>query len=128
MATGAHVTGVVSAAKSAFVRDLGAERTIDYRVTPDPAQWGPHDVVIDTADGRPLAVLRRALTPRGTLVIVGADGVGGGRFSAASSGRCSRRCRAPGCRTGSRARCSARTGQTSACCSTTSRAVACARP
>ena len=36
-----------------------------------------HDVVIETADGRPLSVLRRALTPRGTLVVVGAD-VGGG--------------------------------------------------
>lgn len=74
---GAHVTAVVSARKSAFARELGAERTIDYRVTPDPAQWGAHDVVIDTADGRPLSVLRRALSPRGTLVIVGADGAGG---------------------------------------------------
>ena len=74
---GAHVTAVVSAVKSALARELGAERTIDYRVTPDPAQWGAHDVVIDTADGRPLSVLRRALSPRGTLVIVGADGAGG---------------------------------------------------
>ena len=74
---GAHVTAVVSPAKSALARELGAERTIDYRVTPDPAQWGAHDVVIDTADGRPLSVLRRALSPRGTLVIVGADGAGG---------------------------------------------------
>ncbi|MER3389488.1 MAG: NAD(P)-dependent alcohol dehydrogenase [Microcella sp.] len=74
---GAHVTAVVSAAKSPLARELGAERTIDYRATPDPVQWGAHDVVIDTADGRPLSVLRRALTPSGTLVIVGADGAGG---------------------------------------------------
>jgi len=74
---GAHVTAVVSAPKSVLARELGAERTIDYRVTPDPAQWGRHDVVIDTADGRPLSVLRRTLSPCGTLVIVGADGAGG---------------------------------------------------
>ena len=74
---GAHVTAIASAAKSEFAQRLGAERVIDYRVTPDPAEWGEHDVVIDTADGRALSVLRRALTPRGSLVIVGADGAGG---------------------------------------------------
>lgn len=74
---GARVTGVASAAKAAFVRSLGAERTIDYRATPEPADWGRFDVVIDTADGRGLGVLRRALAPRGALVIVGADHAGG---------------------------------------------------
>ncbi len=74
---GAHVTGIASAAKADFVRSLGAERVIDYREQSDPKQWGRFDVVIDTADGRPLRVLRRALTDRGTLVIVGADHVGG---------------------------------------------------
>ena len=74
---GARVTGIASAAKSAFVRSLGAERVIDYRAVTDPRDWGVFDVVIDTADGRPLGVLRRALAERGTLVIVGADGAGG---------------------------------------------------
>ncbi len=74
---GAKVTGVASAAKADFVRSLGAERVIDYRVVTEPGQWGRFDVVIDAADGRPLHVLRRALTERGTLVIVGADNAGG---------------------------------------------------
>lgn len=74
---GARVTAIASAAKTSFVRSLGAERVIDYRATPEPRDWGVFDVVIDTADGRPLSVLRRALAERGTLVIVGADGAGG---------------------------------------------------
>lgn len=77
VAEGARVTGVVSAAKADFVRSLGAERVIDYRVSSEPADWGSFDVIVDVADGRALHVLRRALTARGTLVIVGADGVGG---------------------------------------------------
>ena len=74
---GARVTGVASAAKAESVRSLGAERVIDYRQSSEPAGWGEFDVIIDTADGRPLHVLRRALSERGTLVIVGADGAGG---------------------------------------------------
>ena len=74
---GARVTGIASAAKAAFVRSLGAEKVIDYRAVSDPREWGVFDVVIDTADGRSLSVLRRALAERGTLVIVGADGAGG---------------------------------------------------
>jgi len=77
VARGASVTGLASASKASFVRGLGAERVIDHRVVREPADWGRYDLVIDTADGRALRVLRRALTPRGTLVIVGADGVGG---------------------------------------------------
>lgn len=74
---GARVTGIASAAKAAFVTSLGAEKVIDYRVVTDPREWGAFDVVVDTADGRPVNVLRRALAERGTLVIVGADGAGG---------------------------------------------------
>jgi len=77
VAEGARVTGIASAAKSAFVRSLGAERVIDYRRSTEPADWGSFDVIIEAADGRALHVLRRALTKRGTLVIVGADKSGG---------------------------------------------------
>lgn len=76
-AAGARVTGMASAGKAEFVRSLGAERVIDYRATPDPADWGSFDVIIEAADGRALHVLRRALNDRGTLVIVGADKSGG---------------------------------------------------
>lgn len=76
-AAGARVTGMASAAKAEFVRSLGAEQVIDYRATPNPLDWGQFDVIIEAADGRALHVLRRALTERGTLVIVGADKSGG---------------------------------------------------
>ena len=74
---GARVTGMASAAKAEFVRSLGAENVIDYRANTEPHDWGTFDVIIDAADGRALHVLRRALTDRGTLVIVGADKAGG---------------------------------------------------
>lgn len=77
VAMGARVTGVASSAKAAHVRSLGAERVIDYRAQPGPEGWGRFDVVVDAADGRGLSVLRRLLTPTGTLVIVGADHAGG---------------------------------------------------
>jgi NADPH:quinone reductase-like Zn-dependent oxidoreductase len=37
------------------------------------------DLIVDTAGRRPLSVLRRALSPRGALAIVGGDG--GGRWT-----------------------------------------------
>ncbi|OEJ41704.1 NADPH:quinone reductase [Streptomyces agglomeratus] len=73
---GAHVTGVCSTAKADLVRSLGADEVIDY--TREDATDGTrrYDLVLDTAGNRPLPVLRRALTPGGTLVIVGGEGGG----------------------------------------------------
>lgn len=77
-AFGAEVTGVCSTTKVDLVRSIGAERAIDY-TREDFADGRQHyDVILDTAGNRPLSHLRRALTPRGTLVIVG--GEGGGRW------------------------------------------------
>ncbi|MEU6312223.1 NAD(P)-dependent alcohol dehydrogenase [Streptomyces sp. NPDC047014] len=77
-AYGTRVTGVCSAAKADFVRSLGADEVLDYAAA-DPTDGSRrHDLVLDIAGNRPLAHLRRALTPRGTLVIVG--GEGGGRW------------------------------------------------
>ena len=77
-AAGAEVTGVSSTAKVDLVRSLGADHVIDY--TRDDITAGGHryDVIIDTGGHRPLSQLRRALTPRGTLVIVGSEH--GGRW------------------------------------------------
>ena len=76
---GAKVTGVCSSGKTDLVRSLGADHVIDY-TRDDFARAGVlYDVIIDTAGNRPLSVLRRALTPQGTLVIVG--GEGGGRVT-----------------------------------------------
>jgi NADPH:quinone reductase-like Zn-dependent oxidoreductase len=76
---GAHVTGVCSTTKVELVRSIGADEVIDY--TREDLVDGPHryDVILDTAGRRPLSHLRRALTPPGTLVIVG--GEGGGRLT-----------------------------------------------
>ncbi len=77
-AFGAEVTGVCSTTKVGLVRSIGAERAIDY-TREDFADGRQHyDVILDTAGNRPLSHLRRALTSRGTLVIVG--GEGGGRW------------------------------------------------
>jgi NADPH:quinone reductase-like Zn-dependent oxidoreductase len=78
-AFGAEVTGVASTAKVDLVRSLGADHVIDYRLGDDlGAGERGYDVIIDTGGNRPLRMLRRALTPTGTLVLVGAET--GGRW------------------------------------------------
>jgi NADPH:quinone reductase-like Zn-dependent oxidoreductase len=75
-AFGAEVTGVSSAAKMDFVRSLGADDVIDY-TGEDFADGTRHwDLILDTGGRRSLSDLRRALTPKGTLVIVGGEGGG----------------------------------------------------
>jgi NADPH:quinone reductase-like Zn-dependent oxidoreductase len=77
-AFGAQVTGVCSTTKLDLVRSIGADEVIDY-TREDFADGARHwDLIVDTAGRRSLSQLRRALTPRGTLVIVG--GEGGGRW------------------------------------------------
>lgn len=71
-AFGAEVTGVCSTSKVDLVRGLGADHVIDY--TAEDADDGQrYDVVLDTGGHRSLRRLRRAVTPRGTLVIVGSE-------------------------------------------------------
>ena len=71
---GAHVTGVASTAKLDMVRALGAEHVIDY--TRDDFATGDsrYDLIIDTGGRNSLGRLRRVLSERGTLVIVGGEG------------------------------------------------------
>ncbi|MFE7185263.1 NAD(P)-dependent alcohol dehydrogenase [Streptomyces erythrochromogenes] len=77
-AFGAHVTGVCSTAKTDLVRSIGADEVVDY-TTEDPVDGSRrYDLILDIAGNRPLSRLRRALTARGTLVIVG--GEAGGRW------------------------------------------------
>jgi NADPH:quinone reductase-like Zn-dependent oxidoreductase len=70
-AYGASVTGVCSASKAELVRSLGADTVIDYAEHEVDRDGPVHDVVIDTAGSRPLSLLRRAATPRGTIALVG---------------------------------------------------------
>jgi NADPH:quinone reductase-like Zn-dependent oxidoreductase len=74
----AHVTGVCSTSKVDLVRSIGADDVIDY-TRDDFAEMGRrYDLILDIAGRRSVSHLRRALAPRGTLVIVG--GEGGGRW------------------------------------------------
>ncbi|HEV2591307.1 MAG TPA: zinc-binding dehydrogenase [Gaiellaceae bacterium] len=60
------------------MRELGADHVVDY-TREEPS--GSYDVVLQIAGNRSLSQLRRLLTPRGTLVLVGRgvgrDGTGG---------------------------------------------------
>jgi NADPH:quinone reductase-like Zn-dependent oxidoreductase len=72
-ASGAHVTGVCSAAKQDLVRSLGADRVIDY-ASQDFADGTDHyDLILDIAGNPSLSRLRRALTATGTAVITGGE-------------------------------------------------------
>jgi len=83
-AFGAEVTGVCSTTKLDLVRSIGADEAIDY-TREDFADQGPRwDVILDTAGNRSLSHLRRALAPRGTLVMVG--GEGGGKWFGGTEG------------------------------------------
>jgi NADPH:quinone reductase-like Zn-dependent oxidoreductase len=73
-AMGATVTGVASGAKADFVRSLGAVTVIDYTQQDPTDGSASYDLIIDTGGLTPVRRLRRALTPRGTLVIVGGEG------------------------------------------------------
>jgi NADPH:quinone reductase-like Zn-dependent oxidoreductase len=78
-ALGAHVTAVCSTGKLDLARSIGADDAVDYtreQFTDGTRRW---DVIVDTAGRRSLTTLRRALAPRGALVIVGGDG--GGRWT-----------------------------------------------
>jgi NADPH:quinone reductase-like Zn-dependent oxidoreductase len=70
---GAEVTGVCSTAKVDMVRSIGADHVIDY-TREDFAEGEPrYDLILDIGGNSSLARLRRALTPKGTLVIVGGE-------------------------------------------------------
>jgi NADPH:quinone reductase-like Zn-dependent oxidoreductase len=77
-AYGAEVTGVCSTTKVDLVQSIGADHVIDYTKTGIAAGGHRYDMILDTGGNRPLRELRRALAPRGTLVIVG--GETGGRW------------------------------------------------
>src|ERR687897_2438648 len=77
-AFGARVTGVCSTKKVEMVRSIGADHVIDYTREDFAEGDQRYDLILDIGGNSTLARLRRALTPEGTLVIVG--GEGGGRW------------------------------------------------
>lgn len=67
-ALGAHVTATASAAKHAFVRDLGADEVVDYRATPFEEVVAGMDAVLELGGGDNAARSLSVLRPGGTLV------------------------------------------------------------
>lgn len=72
-ALGAEVTGVVGTAKTDAVPALGADSVIDYTRADALDGERRYDTILDIGGNTRLSRLRRALTPRGRLVIVGGE-------------------------------------------------------
>jgi NADPH:quinone reductase-like Zn-dependent oxidoreductase len=75
-ALGAEVTGVCSPGKADYVRAIGAHHILSYSHddwTDGSRRW---DLVLDIAGNPSVRQLRRALTPRGTAVLVGGENAG----------------------------------------------------
>lgn len=73
-AFGAQVTGVCHTRNADLVRSIGADQVIDYTRQDITHTGRRDDLIVDLAGNRPLSTLRSALTPEGTLVIVGGSG------------------------------------------------------
>jgi NADPH:quinone reductase-like Zn-dependent oxidoreductase len=70
---GAEVTAVCSTTKVEIVRSIGADHVIDYTRDDFAAGEQRYDVILDIGGTSSLSRLRRALTPKGTLVIAGGE-------------------------------------------------------
>ena len=78
-ALGGVVSGVASTAKIDMVRSIGADEVIDYSAQDFLDGTIHYDLIIDIGGRNTIRRLRRALTPKGTLVLTG--GEGGGRWT-----------------------------------------------
>ncbi|MFB4299338.1 NAD(P)-dependent alcohol dehydrogenase [Actinomadura sp. NTSP31] len=70
-AFGAEVTGVCSTRNADLVRSIGADEVIDYTAQDFTRHGQSYDLLLDVAGNRPARTCRRALTPKGTCVVVG---------------------------------------------------------
>ncbi len=75
-ALGAEVTGVCSTRNAGLVRSIGAAHVIDYTTEDFTDGRTQYDVILDNVSSLPLTRLRRALTPKGTLVLNGGGSPG----------------------------------------------------
>lgn len=81
-ALGGTVTGVASTGKLDLLRSVGADHVVDYTLDDFAAGGHRYDLILDLAGNSSLSRLRRALTKKGTLVIVG--GENGGKWTGMS--------------------------------------------
>jgi len=70
-AAGGHVTGVCGPRNTELVLANGADEVIDYTRAGLPD--GGADLLVELAGNRSIGTLRRALAPRGTLVVAGGE-------------------------------------------------------
>lgn len=68
---GAEVTGVDNADKQSLMRELGADRTLDYRRDDFTRGPGAYDLILDLVGSRSLAEISPVLAPGGRYWIVG---------------------------------------------------------
>lgn len=68
-ALGAEVTGVSSAGNHDLLRSLGADHVIDYRQEDFTQGEARYDLILDNVENHPMAEVRRALAPEGTLIL-----------------------------------------------------------
>ncbi len=71
---GADVTGVCSPRNVDMVRSIGADRVIDYTREDFTQEGQRYDLIFDVAGNHSLSHCRRALSPKGTLVLAGQSG------------------------------------------------------
>jgi NADPH:quinone reductase-like Zn-dependent oxidoreductase len=69
---GAEVTAVCSSRNVELVRSLGADDVVDYAQEDFTRRGERHDLILDIAGSRSLRELRRVLTQKATVVVVGA--------------------------------------------------------
>jgi NADPH:quinone reductase-like Zn-dependent oxidoreductase len=73
-ARGAHVIGTASGGKRDFLRDLGADETIDYTTTDIASATGDIDVVVDLVGPESARALLPTVKPAGLVVAVPSGG------------------------------------------------------
>jgi NADPH:quinone reductase-like Zn-dependent oxidoreductase len=73
---GANVTGVCSTRNVDLVRSIGADQVVDYTKEDFTQTEQRYDVMLDLIGSRSISDCRRALTPRGTYVLVGVRDLG----------------------------------------------------
>ena len=71
-ALGGDVTGVCSTRNVEMVRQLGADRVIDYTQQDFTREGQRYDLLLDNVGNRELSALRRAMTAHGRCVLAGA--------------------------------------------------------
>jgi NADPH:quinone reductase-like Zn-dependent oxidoreductase len=74
---GAEVTGVCSTSNVELVRSIGADHVIDYAREDFTRGDRRYDVVLDNIENRSLSDCRRAVTPRGMLILNSGTGASG---------------------------------------------------